>query len=54
MCVPNVVKNLNVEVFNLMSISNEMRHREWHETCKCKCRLDAGACNNKQRWNTKN
>ena len=24
---------------------------EWHETCKCKCRLDASACNNKQRWN---
>ena len=22
---------------------------EWHETCKCKCRLDASACNNKQR-----
>ena len=20
-------------------------------TCKCKCRLDASACNNKQRWN---
>ena len=19
--------------------------------CKCKCRLDASACNNKQRWN---
>ena len=23
-----------------------------HETCKCKCRLDASVCNNKQRWNT--
>ena len=22
---------------------------EWHEMCKC--RLDAGVCNNKQRWN---
>ena len=22
-----------------------------HETCKCKYRLDASACNNKQRWN---
>ena len=22
-----------------------------HETCKCKCRLDASVCNNKQRWN---
>ena len=24
---------------------------KWHETCKCKCRLDAIVCNNKQRWN---
>ena len=31
-----------------MSITNEARHIEWHETCKCKCRLDATACNNKQ------
>ena len=26
-CVPDVVKNLNVEVFNLMSRTNETRHR---------------------------
>ena len=26
-CIPNVVKNLNVKVFNLMSITNETRHR---------------------------
>ena len=24
---------------------------KWHETCKCKCRVDANVCNNKQRWN---
>ena len=24
---------------------------KWHETCKCKCRLDASVCKNKQRWN---
>ena len=23
----------------------------WHETCKCKYRLDASVCNNKQSWN---
>ena len=40
MCVPDVVKNLNVKVFNLMSRTNETRHIKWHETCKCKCRLD--------------
>ena len=50
-CVPDVVKDLNVKVFNLMSRTNETRHIKWHETCKCKCRLDAIVCNNKQRWN---
>ena len=34
-----------------MSRTNETRFIEWHETCKCKCRLDAIVCNNKQRWN---
>ena len=50
-CVPGVVKDLNVKVFNLMSRTNETRHIKWHKTCKCKCRLDASVCNNKQRWN---
>ena len=50
-CVPDIIKNLNVKVFNLMSRTNETRFIEWHETCKCKCRLDAIVCNNKQRWN---
>ena len=40
-----------VKIFSLMSRTNETRHIEWHETCKCKCRLDASVCNNKQRWN---
>ena len=48
MCVPDVLKDLNVNVFNLMSRTNETRHGKWHETCKCKCRLDASVCNNKQ------
>ena len=34
-----------------MSRTNETRHIKWHETCKCKCKLDASVCNNKQRWN---
>ena len=41
-------KKLNVKVFNLMSRTNETRHIKWHETCKCKCRLDASVCNNKR------
>ena len=45
LCVPDVVKNLNVKVLTLMSRTNETCK------CKCKCRLDASVCNNKQRWN---
>ena len=50
-CVPDTVKNLNVRVFNLMSLTNETRHIKWHETCKCICRLDKIVCNSKQQWN---
>ena len=31
--------------------TNETRYIEWHETCVCKCRLDASVGNNKQPWN---
>ena len=34
-----------------MSRTNETRYIKWHETFKCKCRLDASVCNNKQCWN---
>ena len=50
-CVPDVVKMLNVKVFNLKSRANETKHIKWHKTCKCKCRLDGSVFNKKQRWN---
>ena len=50
-CVLDVVKDLNVKVFNLMSRANETKNIKWHETCKCECRLDSIVCNDKQRWN---
>ena len=36
-CVPDVVKDLSVKVFNLRSRTNETRHRKCHETCRCTC-----------------
>ena len=50
LCVPDVVKNLNIKFFNLMSRANETREIKWYEMCKCKCRLNASVCNNKQGW----
>ena len=32
-----------------MSRTNETRYIAWHETCQCKCRLDASFCDDKQR-----
>ena len=42
---------MNIKVFNLMSRTNETCHIKWHKTCKCKCRVDASVCNDKQHWN---
>ena len=33
-CVPNVMKNFNVKVFNPLSRTKETRFIELHETCK--------------------
>ena len=48
-CVPDIVKNVNLKVFNLMSRTNETTFMEWHETCKFECKFGENACNNKQR-----
>ena len=50
-CVPDVVKKLNVKVFNLISRTNETRFIAWHETCKCVCKFEEHVFNNKQCWN---
>ena len=30
---------------------NETRNVLWHESCKCKCKLNSSVCNYKQIWN---
>ena len=51
LCARDIVKKTNVKVFNLMSRTKEIRYKEWHETSKCKCRLNASVCNIKKRCN---
>ena len=52
MCVSDVVKNLNVRVFNLIQLrTNKTKHIKWNEITKYKCRLEASVCHNKQCWN---
>ena len=48
---PDVFKNINVNVCNLVSITIETIHIKRHEAYKCKWRPDASVYNNKQRWN---
>ena len=51
LCVPDIIQNINVKVFNLMQRLNETRYIIRHETCKCMCRLTSSICNSKQIWN---
>ena len=50
-CVPNVIKGVNMQVYNFLMRLNETRNVLWHESCKCVCKLNSSVCNNKQIWN---
>ena len=50
--VPNVIKRVNMQVYNFLMRLNETRNVLWHESCKCVCKLNSSVCNNKQIWNS--
>ena len=52
LCVPNVIKGVNMQVYNFLMRLNETGHVLWHESCKCVCKLNSSVCNNKQMWNS--
>ena len=51
LCVPDVAKDVNNKVFNLMLKTSQTLHVTWCETCACKWRLDPSVYNVKLRWN---
>ena len=51
-CVPKIIKNVNMKVYNFLMRLNETRNALWHESCKCVCRLNSSVCNSKQIWNS--
>ena len=51
LCVPNVIKKVNMQVYNFLMRLNETRNVLWHKSCKCVCKLNSSVCNNKQTWN---
>ena len=52
LCIPNVIKSVNMKVYNFLMRLNETRNVLCHESCKCECRLNSSVCNSKQIWNS--
>ena len=52
LCVLNIIKRVNMKVYNFLMRLNESRNVLWHESCKCVCRLNSSICNSKQIWNS--
>ena len=52
LCVSNVIKGLNMKVYNFLMRLNETPNVLWDERCKCVCKLNSSVCNNKQIWNS--
>ena len=51
LCVPGIVKRVNMQVYNFLMNLNETRNILWQESCKCVCKLNSSVYNNKQIWN---
>ena len=51
LCVPGIIKRVNMQVYNFLTRLNETRNVLWHESCKCVCKLNSSVFNNKQIWN---
>ena len=51
-CVPKIIKNVNMKVYNFLMMLNETRNVLWYESCKCVCKLNSSVCNSKQSWNS--
>ena len=52
LCVPNIVKRVNMKVYNFLMRLNETRNVLWDESCKCICKLNSLVFNSKQIWNS--
>ena len=47
-CVPKIIENVNMQVYNFLMRLNETRNVLWHENCKCVCKLSSSVYNNQQ------
>ena len=58
LCVPDITKNINVKVLNIMARINETRQIVWQEDkCRCECKEDQinkMVCDRGYIWNPSN
>ena len=50
-CVPNKTEDLNLRVFNMITLINESKTLTKHISCKCKCKFDGRKSNSSHWWN---
>ena len=50
-CVMNKTKDVNLNVFNMITKINDAKALTKHILCVCKYKLDGRICNSNQKWN---
>ena len=48
-CIANKIKDINLNVFDIMNRINESKTLTKHISCKCKCKFDGTKCNSNQK-----
>ena len=51
LCVSNKTEDLNIIVFNMITIINEWKTLTKHLSCECKCKFDGTKYRSNQWWN---
>ena len=50
-CIPDIVKNVTVKMFDLMNLENTTKQVKFRESCKCVCKINSSVCSEKQKFN---
>ena len=50
-CIPDIVKNVTVKMFDQKKLENTTKQVQFHEICKCVCKINSSVCSEKQRFN---
>ena len=49
-CIPDVIKNITVKMFDLTNLTNTTKQVEFHKSCKCIFKMSSSICSEKQRF----